>query len=159
MKIDGSSQCKEDLSISLTTKAIENLCHKICKEPKIRFCGVINALGRMVTGGFSDGIKPLDSEDLRRMLYIQSTLELSMKREFDDALGTVNYITTYRDNVALITIPMSQNYLLLMSVERNAEIEQIVKNTASLFESNGMLSKRSKSVPSNNNSTLFPECA
>ena len=82
-----------------------------------------------------------------------------MKREFDDALGTVNYITTYRDNVALITIPMSQNYLLLMSVERNAEIEQIVKNTASLFESNGMLGRRSKSVPSNNNSTLFQECA
>ena len=67
----------------------------------------------MVTGGFRDGIKPLDSEDLRRMLYIQSTLELTMKREFDDALGTVNYITTYRDKEALITIPISQNKLSL----------------------------------------------
>ena len=158
--IDKCPRCKEEnLSISKTNEVLENLCHTLCNEPKIRFCGVINSLGRMVTGGFRDGIKPLDNEDQRRMLYIQSTLELSMKGEFDDALGNVNFITTYRDNVAIISIPMPQNYLLLMSVERNAEIQQIVKNAISRFESNGILGGRKKSIPSNNNSTLSPEFA
>jgi hypothetical protein len=82
-----------------------------------------------------------------------------MKEEFDDTLGNVNFITTYRDNIALITIPMQQNYLLLMSVERNAEIEQIVKNTLNIFERNGMFGRKSKSNTSNYNSTLFSECA
>jgi hypothetical protein len=54
---------------------------------------------------------------------------------------------------------MRQNYLLLMSVEKNAEIEQIVKNTINIFESNGLLDGRIKSVPSNNSSTLSPDCA
>ena len=158
--IDKYPRCEEeDLSIPITNKVLENLCHTLCNEPKIRFCGVINSLGRIVTGGFRDGIKPLDNEDQRRMLYIQSTLELSMKGEFDDTLGNVNFISTYRDNVTLISIPMQQNYLLMMSVERNAEIEQIVKNAISLFESNGILGGRKKSIPSNNDSTLSPEFA
>ena len=100
-----------------------------------------------MTGGFSDGIEPLDNEDQRRMLYMQSTLDLSMKGEFDENLGNVNFITTYRDNVAIINIPLQQNYLLLMSVERNAEIEQIVKSTIDLFESNGVLGGRNE-IPS-----------
>ncbi len=150
---------KEYFHNPLTTQGLEILCHRLCKEPKIRFCGVINSLGRIVTGGFRDSVEPLDNEDQRRMLYIQSTLELSMKGEFDDTLGNVNFISTYRDNVTLISIPMQQNYLLMMSVERNAEIEQIVKNAISLFESNGILGGRKKSIPSNNNSTLSSECA
>jgi len=158
--IDNCPRCKEeDLSIPITNEILENLCHTLCNEPKIRFCGVINPLGRLVRGGFRDGIKPLDSEDQRQMLYIQSYLEMSMKGEFDDTLGNVNFITTYRDNVALITIPMPQNYLLLISVERNAEIQQIVKNAISLFESNWILGGRKKSIPSNNDSTLSPEFA
>jgi len=94
-------------------------------------------MGKIVAGGFKDDIKPLDSDDQRRMLYMQSTLELSMKGEFDENLGCVNYITTYRDNVVLINIPMC-NHLILMSAERNANTEQIVKNTISLFESNNV---------------------
>ena len=159
MKIDESPQCKEDWSIPLTNEILESLCHKLCNEPKVRFCGVINPLGRLVTGGFRDGIKPLGNEDQRQMLYIQSYLEMSMKGEFDDTLGNVNYITTYRDNVALITMPIQQNYLLMMSVERNAEIKQIVQIATGLFESSDMLDGRNKSVPTNNNSKLPSECA
>ena len=157
MKIDKSPR-SEDLSIPLTTESLEVLCNMLCNEPKIRFCGIINSLGRLVTGGFRNGIKPLDNEDQRQMLYIQSTLELSMKREFDDTLGSVNFITTYRDNVALITIPMQQDYLLLISVERNAQIEQIVDRTTNLFESNGMFGRQNYNAL-NDNSTLSPECA
>ncbi len=158
MKIDKSLRCKEHMNMPLTNEALENLCNKLCKEPKIRFCGVVNPLGRLVIGGFRDGIKPLDNEDQRQMLYIQSYLEMSMKGEFDNTLGNVNFITTYRDNVALISIPMPQNYLLLMSVERNAQIEQIVKKTISLFEGNGMLGRKTKPNTLNDNSTLFSEC-
>ena len=84
MKIDQSPRCKEHLDMPLTNEALENLCNKLCNEPKIRFCGVINPLGRLVIGGFRDGIKPLENEDQRQMLYIQSYLEMSMKGEFDD---------------------------------------------------------------------------
>ena len=110
-------------------------------------------MGKIVAGGFKDDIKPLDSEDQRRMLYMQSSLELSMKEEFDENLGCVNYITTYRDNVVLINIPM-RNHLVLMSAERNINTEQIVKNTISLFESNNVFEIGNKIDALNDNSIL-----
>ena len=51
-----------------------------------------------------------------------------------------------------------QDYLLLMSVERNAIIEQIVKNTISLLDSNGILSGRDESVSLTNRPTASTEC-
>lgn len=148
-----------DLDMPLTIEGLEILCHKLSNEPKIRFCGVVNSMGRPVACGFKEKILPLNNEDQRKMLYIESSLELSMKSEFNDTLGNVNFIVTYRDNVALISIPMRQNYLLLMSVERNAEMEQIVKDTISHFESNGLLGRKNEPFSSNNSSTLFSECA
>jgi hypothetical protein len=143
---------------SLTSEQIhvlESLCNNLSNEPKIRFCGVINSMGKIVAGGFKDDIKPLDSDDQRRMLYMQSTLELSMKGEFDENLGCVNYITTYRDNVVLINIPMKRyNHLVLMSAERNADTEQIVKDTISLFESNKVFEIGNKTDALNDNSVL-----
>jgi hypothetical protein len=135
------------------TQILENLCNKLSNEPKIRFCGVINSMGKIVAGGFKDDIKPLDSEDQRRMLYMQSSLELSMKEEFDENLGCVNYITTYRDNVVLINIPM-RNHLVLMSADRNVNTEQIVKNTISLFENNNVFEIGNKIDALNDNSIL-----
>jgi hypothetical protein len=78
-----------------------------------------------------------------------------MKGEFDENLGCVNYITTYRDNVVLINMPMKRyNHLVLMSAERNANVEQIVKDTISLFESNNVFERGNKIDALNDNSML-----
>jgi len=151
MKSKGYLEFKEGFATPLTNEGFEILCQRICQEPKIRFCGIINSLGRIITGGFKDGIQPIDNEGLRRMLYMQSTLELSMKEEFDDVLGNVNYISTLRDNIAIIIIPILQNFHLLMSVERNADIEQIVKKVTNLFVCNGIFEKNTSDITNNTN--------
>ena len=158
MKIKGHLQIKEEFESPLTNEGLEILCQRVCQEPKIRFCGIINSLGRIITGGFKDGIQPIDHEGLRRMLYIQSTLELSMKGEFDEALGNVNYITTLRDNIAIIIIPVLQKSHLLMSVERNADIEQIVKKVTNLFMCNGIFEKN-RSGTGNNTEVQISACS
>jgi hypothetical protein len=66
---------------------------------------------------------------------MQSKLELSMKEEFNDSLGHVNYIVTYRDNVVIINIPSdNQKYHILISAERNSNVQEIVNDVANLFE-------------------------
>ena len=148
-----------NLNTPYTNKELDILCNRVSNGPKIRFCCMVDSQGRSVSSGFNDNIQPLNNEDQRQMLCTASRLELSTKREFNDTLGNVNFTTTYRDNVALIIIPMQQDYLLLMSVERNGMIEQIVKNTISLLESNGILSGRDESIPLIDDSTTPSESA
>jgi hypothetical protein len=107
----------------------------MCNKPKIRFCGIINSMGRLVAGSFKDNILPLDNEQQRQMLYMQSKLELSMKGEFNDNLGYVNYIVTYRDNVVIINIPSdNQQYHILISAERVSIAQEIVNEVVNLFK-------------------------
>lgn len=131
-------------------------CEKICNQSKVRFCGVVNSMGRLVAGGLKEGIAPLENEDQRQMLYIQSYLEMSMKRDFDDTLGKVDYMITYRENLALIYIPLKENYLLLLSTEKNAEIKQIIQVAISLFDQVSLNHQQEHEI---GNSAMSPEFA
>ena len=82
------------LTISNQIQTFQNICDKVCAEPKIRFCGVINEMGRLISGGFRNDIKPLDNEEERKMWYMQSALEMSMKKEFGNNLGNIDHIVT-----------------------------------------------------------------
>lgn len=92
-------------------------------------------MGRLVSGGFRDGIKPLDNEEERKMWYMQSALEMSMKKEFGNNLGDIDHVVTYRGNVTLINIPI-RDHVVLLSTERNANVIQIVEYTKELFDFN-----------------------
>jgi len=124
--------------MTLTVKQsnlLDTFCNIMCNKPKIRFCGIVNSMGRLAAGSFKDDILPLDNDLQRQMLYMQSKLELSMKGEFDDNLGHVNYIVTYRDNVVIICIPSdNQQYHILISAERSSNAQEIVDDVAKMFK-------------------------
>ena len=113
----------------------QNVCKKICSKSQIKFCGIVNGMGSLLVGRFKNGIKPLDNEEEMTMWYMQSALEISMKKEFGNNLGEIDYTVTYHDNTTLINIPI-QNYLMLIFTERNADIKQIVNYSKNLFDFN-----------------------
>lgn len=116
------------------TRVLEGFCSQMCGERAVRFCGVVNSMGRLVAGGFKNEIKPLDTDEQRQMLYMQSKLEVSMKEEFDNSLGSVNYIATHRDNLVIVNIPIRKyGLLVLISAERNTSIEKTTKNVIDFF--------------------------
>ena len=52
------------------TNLLDIFCKVMYNKPKIRFCGIINSMGRMVAGSFKDNILPLDNDEQRQMLYM-----------------------------------------------------------------------------------------
>jgi len=113
---------------------LDTKCNKILREDdKIRFVGVINNLGNLVAGGFKAGIIPLVDDKKTKMLYMQMVLEISMRRDFDDTLGCVNYIAANRNNALMITIPFNQ-YVVLVSAESIASVEKIVTRIITIFK-------------------------
>jgi hypothetical protein len=105
---------------------LENKCRELFRDDRIRFVGIINNMGKLIAGGFNKGIIPTETEEQRRMLYIQMALEIAMRKDFDETLDKINYIATNRDNVLMVSIPMN-NYLVLISAEPTATPEEIIK--------------------------------
>jgi len=110
---------------------LENKCDNLLKNDEIKFVGMINHMGNLIAGGFSEGVDLLETDEKRRKLYMQTALEISMREDFNDTLGKINYIATNRDNVLMITIPMN-NHVVLISAKPTSKAEQIITKAHAL---------------------------
>lgn len=113
---------------------LEEVCHKVLSLPEIRFCGIINNLGNLVAGGFKEKLKPFESDEKRKMLYMEMILDINMRKEHDESLGQIEYSATKRNKVLMISIPISDK-LVLISANPNADPHQISKLVVHLFNS------------------------
>ena len=123
------SSLTEDFNVTLGVNKhsqLENKCRELFRDDKIRFVGIINNMGKLIAGGFNKGIISMETEEQKRMLYMQMVLEIAMRKDFDDTLGKVNYIATNRNNVLMMSIPMN-NHVVLISAEPTTTAEQIIK--------------------------------
>ena len=101
-------------------------CDLLLKEDEIRFAGLINKMGRLVAGGFKDGITPLEDEAERRKMYMELALRVSMRMEFDYSLGPVKYSASRREKAVMISFPINNN-VLLISAEPSIDIDKFAQ--------------------------------
>jgi hypothetical protein len=113
-------------------QSLEESCQKVLQLPKIRFVGVINKMGNRIAGGFKKGITSYLQDKESRMMYVQLTLEYLMRKDFDKGLGKIDYIASRRGKVTMISIP-SGEYLVLISAERDVNVEEIIKQVNAAF--------------------------
>jgi len=104
---------------------LDNKCNELLRYSEIRFVGIINNMGNLIAGGLSNGVDWIETDEKRRMLYMQMTLEILMRKDFDNTLGETNYVSTNRKNVLMITVPMN-NHVLLISAKPTAVVEEII---------------------------------
>ena len=105
---------------------LENKCQKFLRDDTIRFIGVINNMGKLIAGGTNEEANWIKTDEQRRMLYIQMALEISMRKDFDDVFGKINYTATSRNKILMMIIPMN-NHAILISAEPTTTAEQIIE--------------------------------
>ena len=110
--------------------SFDKKCKEMLCEDGIRFIGIVNNMGRQIAGGYGKGIIPL-VDDEEHMMGIQHALGYVLTTDFDESLGSVEYIATKRKKVIMITIPI-KDHIILLSIERNANSEEIVKKIIDL---------------------------
>lgn len=103
----------------------ESVSKYILSFPETRFVGVINHMGRLIIGDYKKGIVPIAEIDQYKMC-MEHALELFMKKDLDDTLGPLDYIVSKRKNITVITIPVNDKYLVLISAESTAKVEPII---------------------------------
>lgn len=98
-------------------------CNNLLQDDAIRFAVFINSMGRLVAGGFKEGITPLEDEAERQKMYMELALRVSMRKDFDYSLGAVKYSASRRQNAVMISFPINSN-VLLVSAEPTVDIDK-----------------------------------
>jgi len=109
-------------------------CKILLREPEIRFAGIINKNGELVLGGFKEGLVPYENDETKLQAFFNFVSKASIRKEFDESLGPLNYIAARRDKAVLVSFPFPiSQILLLISAEPSINIETLAKKVVGIF--------------------------
>ncbi|MCV0401357.1 MAG: hypothetical protein K5777_05205 [Nitrosopumilus sp.] len=112
----------------------EGICKKILSfDNKIRFCGVTNAKSELIASiSKNPEEKFLSKEEM--MMSIHYTLDRSEKHaNLSYKIGNEKSAVIEYDKVTMITIPLENKELLLISTEPEADYYKIIVNARELL--------------------------
>ncbi len=122
MKSQGSSQFYDEK------------CTRLLDEDEIRFAGIINEHGELISGGFKVGLTPLEGDESKLKSFMEFISKVSIRKEYDQSLGPINYLAARRDKAVLISFPFPiSRIVLLISAEPSVNIENLAIKVVEIF--------------------------
>ena len=107
-------------------KELEKICQKIIKlDSKMRSARIINSRGHQVSGGMKKGVLSLEAQKQDEMMFMELSLRVRMRHEFDNEFGKVHFSMSYRDKVIVMSFPLTNDDVLLISCEKDADFGKI----------------------------------
>lgn len=112
----------------------DNKCQKMLDEDEIRFAGIINEDGKLVSGGFKKDITPLENDEVKLKSFMEFVSKVTIRKEYDESLGPINYLAARRDKAVLVSFPFPvSKFVLLISANPSVDIEQLAKKVVDIF--------------------------
>ena len=109
-------------------------CATLLDDAEIRFAGIVDKNGKLVTGGFKEGLTPYEGDETKLQSFFDFVSKASIRKEFDESLGPINYLAARRDKAVLVSFPFPvTQILLLISAEPTAHIEDLAKKVVGIF--------------------------
>lgn len=112
----------------------ENLCSVILESSsKVQSVAIINKMGRPVERVSRDVSASQFLDKTSEMLYMQSVLQVSMGRDFDEHYGPINYHVSERTSVTLLTFPLGKDHVVLLTASKNSSPISLAKKIATII--------------------------
>jgi hypothetical protein len=105
---------------------LEKICQKIIKlDPKMRSARIINSRGHLMAGGMKKGLLSLEAQKQDEMMFMELALRVRMRHEFDREFGEVHFSMSYRDKVIVMSYPLVNDDVLLVSSEKDLDFGKV----------------------------------
>jgi len=103
---------------------IKKNMNDILSEPEIRFCGLIDSSGQLVTGDFKKDIIPFETDKRRRQMFQELAHRVANRKGFDANLGRVKYSSSRREKVVMMSFPIGR-YVIMITAEPGVNIDRL----------------------------------
>ena len=118
----------------IVNQMYDEKCDKLLTQTDIRFAGIINENGDLISGGFKKGLTPLEGDETKLKSFMEFVSKISIRKEFDQSLGPINYLAARRDKAVLVSFPFPvSKIVLLISANPSVDIEKLAKQVVDIF--------------------------
>lgn len=115
---------------------LEKMCQNIIAlDPKMRSARLINNRGHLTAGGMKDGLLSLEAQKQDEMMFMELALRVRMRHEFDAEFGEVHFSMSYRDKVIVMSFPLNNDDVLLLSCEKEIDFGKLPFKVLKIIES------------------------
>ena len=115
----------------------EKFCSQILQvDTKIRFATVYDEWAVRVGGGMRDGLTNLLSEHAENELVNLSILDWKTRKDVSKWLGKTKYTLAEYDKVKRYSFYLGDDYLLLVSTEKDYDTDIVVDKVIQLYYEN-----------------------
>lgn len=109
-------------------------CKLLLKQDDIRFAGIIDDKGDLISGGFDENITPLEGDETKLKSFMEFVSKVSIRKDYDESLGPINYLAARRDKAVLISFPFPiSKIVLLISANPSVNIENLAQKVVEIF--------------------------
>ena len=118
------------------TETLEKICKKLLKlDLKMRSARFINSRGHLISGGMKEGLFSLENQKQDEMMFMELALRVRMRHEFDKEFGQVHFSMSYRDKVIVMSFPLTNDDVLLLSCEKDINFGKLPFKVLKIIES------------------------
>ena len=101
-----------------SNETLEYICGMILDlDPNIRFVGILNNKGKLLTGQTKKGILVFTAPKDQEMLLMETALGMRMRKEHDSHLGSVKFTISYSDKI-MMTFPLGDEILCISAEQK-----------------------------------------
>lgn len=109
-------------------------CRDTLDEEGVRFAGILDKTGKVIAGGFKSGITKLEKDEEKFKKFLDRVIDISLRREHEDTLGKLNYISCRRDKLVFLSFPFPiTRHVLLVSAEPTVNTETLADKVLRIF--------------------------
>jgi hypothetical protein len=113
----------------------DNLCKQILNlDPKVRFAGICDDSGETKYGGQREGVKNLLSPEETKRSNLQALARWGLRNVLAAKIGKGRYAMAEYEKIKRITVPLENDYLLLVTTEVEADHINIINNVLKLIQ-------------------------
>jgi len=108
-------------------KLPEDFCTQVVALNKnIRFAGVVDKYGKMAMSEYRKGLVPLLSREQSMSSILQASIRMGSRKVMQASLGKIIYSMTLYEKVVMVSLPLSDHSLLMVSFETKGDHESIM---------------------------------
>jgi len=110
------------------------LCNNVLKiDGDVRFAGILDKNGQLVSGGYKDGLASHLQSDESKMSFHYASKSWESRKNLSHRVGNERFAIVEFEKVKLISVPIDGNNILLVSVEPKIDHNHIISSVFSLL--------------------------
>ena len=125
------------MSSHTTSSHFTRICNEIINLNKcIRFVGVANNLGTLLSTSYREGLTPLMTREETKHYAVQAVLRAAIREDFASKLGRLKHSIGTYDNLIRATVPVliedklqaQAKFFFLLSFDKGTDVKAIIEN-------------------------------